>query len=1193
MKKNFFDDKFIKAVTADGWEVLDSGETRNIDYNKRCLVVAKTQKFAEILKTPASKTSKRPAISRDSSTPPKTVMVYSRDGGGCSSSVAPISSDTNALTDFEICLPDSLSLMRSSEHRLIVRAEPFWFGQPDNVISYNFSVVIDAYVLTAIFFIFDDVITNLSIDYLLGRFLDCFLLSARYDRRKVITFEYIPYLTPSGKPKVCCSTAFKDAQTHAAYYFDCSRNVATSIPKDKLPKVNSTNYKLVKTTCDYKSHDCIPITLLMNFGLKFFSSVDTVSKYSSNLLNLHSNIISDLHHGIFTSQSFNHYVSSYVFSGWNHCYLLNIDIRDAVCLNCCGNDNSVPEIYGKYCDCYQYDFNVKGFEGNFKKLLDKYLAFCPLKYLQYACSVNNNILIFQSRIWGINSSMPCTVTSAACKVAQDFISMDLSCSNIIDYHKIYSGVKEVSNKLRLTLQNQFARNSVRFPISDAAETIQRFGSLSYAGGCNACFSVDVHHGHQTFDVDICSAYPTAMMLVSAIDYNSPIARELPKNHILTLDDFVVDGILNPMLPLFARVTYRFPHNCLFPNLKRNSEDDDKAPCYPLIEDAPVYCSGPELYVALKMGAEITVVSGVVANVLKDNAGKTIYPYRHIVTELVKARSDAANAHGKNCLEAKLYKFIINSLYGKIAQKVHDMYSPDKTRANNAESLITNNVSASLITSFTRSVLFASFYGIHESGYHVYSATTDGLITDMPFDKFTALPLFGLRECLAESRTLITDVSNPKIWEVKHEQTDLFNITTRGNASLTVADPEHNVLGGVIARNGAGSENPDLPKESYANRKAFTLSVASRTGKIAATYKQYTLLSDMQKTNCPYTESSHLKNLSMDFDMKRKPLRESLAAEWIEIDGEKYEVAHIETVPFENNAEYLLYKAVAEKQKCLRTVADWTRFFNDLDCASSGVSSGPREDENYRWKCFKDCIAGYRAGMWAIPYLNTPGLSVNQKVEWLQSTNDCPSHIFNRKTWDKLSEKSYIKKILPFDVLKETLERIVSLSPVSEVKNLETDLKDNESDVNNTTPCVSSVTVSTIQEEPDRFLEINGVKMYFDDENEDLLNESLKSPYYDNPYADDEDDSINDSHTFEIYDGEIPDSSDYDDDIDESFNKPDSKTKDIGSFCIGTPTVVNTAATTNKANDNNGVPSIGYIDIPDIDYDLYDDDYLPY
>lgn len=172
---------------------------------------------------------------------------------------------------------------------------------------------------------------------------------------------------------------------------------------------------------------------------------------------------------------------------------------------------------------------------------------------------------------------------------------------------------------------------------------------------------------------------------------------------------------------------------------------------------------------------------------------------------------------------------------------------------------------------------------------------------------------------------INDAANPKVWEVKHEQTDLLNLTTRGNASLTVADPEHNILGGVIARNGAGSENPDLPKESFANRKAFILSVASRTGKISATYKQYTLLSEMQKTNCPYTESSHLKNLSMDFDMKRKPVKESLRAEYLEIDGEKYEVAHIETVPFENNAEYLLYKAVADKQQCLRTVADWLRF----------------------------------------------------------------------------------------------------------------------------------------------------------------------------------------------------------------------------------------------------------------------------
>lgn len=233
MKKEFFNDEFIKTVTADGWEVLDSGETRNIDFNQRCLVIAKTQKIAEVFKTPASKASKKPVESRSLGTPPKTVMVNSRDGGGCHSSAAPISSDSKPLTDFEVSLPDSLSLMRSSEQRLMIRAEPFWVGQPDNVISYNLSFVIDDYVLTAIFFVFSDVVCNLSIDYLLGRFLDCFMLSARYDRRKVICFEYIPYLTPSGKPKVCNSPIFKEAKKHAAYYFDCSRNVATSFPKDK------------------------------------------------------------------------------------------------------------------------------------------------------------------------------------------------------------------------------------------------------------------------------------------------------------------------------------------------------------------------------------------------------------------------------------------------------------------------------------------------------------------------------------------------------------------------------------------------------------------------------------------------------------------------------------------------------------------------------------------------------------------------------------------------------------------------------------------------------------------------------------------------------------------------------------------------------------------------------------------------
>lgn len=60
-------------------------------------------------------------------------------------------------------------------------------------------------------------------------------------------------------------------------------------------------------------------------------------------------------------------------------------------------------------------------------------------------------------------------------------------------------------------------------------------------------------------------------------------------------------------------------------------------------------------------------------------------------------------------------------------------------------------------------------------------------------------------------------------------------------------------------------------------------------------------------------------------MKRKHVRSSFKAEYKEIDGQKYEVAVFETEPYENTDDYLLYKKVAEKQNCLRTMADWDRF----------------------------------------------------------------------------------------------------------------------------------------------------------------------------------------------------------------------------------------------------------------------------
>ena len=256
---------------------------------------------------------------------------------------------------------------------------------------------------------------------------------------------------------------------------------------------------------------------------------------------------------------------------------------------------------------------------------------------------------------------------------------------------------------------------------------------------------------------------------------------------------------------------------MFPNLPRYREDDDEAPCYPRKETKEVCCSGPELFTALMNGAQITIVDGVLANVLRDESGNIVYLYRDLVRSLVTARVEASEQFGKGSLEERLMKLIINSLYGKIAQNVRDMFTSDD---KSTESVITNNASASLITSFVRSLLFSSFTAIHSHGYKVYSATTDGLITDMPFSEFNKLSLFGFRDLLLKSRRAITGQANPDIWSVKHTQKDLLNICTRGNASLTVEDKEHGVLGGVFARNGVSSVYPELPKDCLVNRKAL-------------------------------------------------------------------------------------------------------------------------------------------------------------------------------------------------------------------------------------------------------------------------------------------------------------------------------------------------------------------------------------
>ena len=72
---------------------------------------------------------------------------------------------------------------------------------------------------------------------------------------------------------------------------------------------------------------------------------------------------------------------------------------------------------------------------------------------------------------------------------------------------------------------------------------------------------------------------------------------------------------------------------------------------------------------------------------------------------------------------------------------------------------------------------------------ILSATTDGVISREP--SLEHLELYGIADVLRDSREALTGDST--VWEVKHQQTDLLNFSTRANASL---EP-----GGVLAKGG--------------------------------------------------------------------------------------------------------------------------------------------------------------------------------------------------------------------------------------------------------------------------------------------------------------------------------------------------------------------------------------------------------
>ncbi len=626
----------------------------------------------------------------------------------------------------------------------------------------------------------------------------------------------------------------------------------------------------------------------------------------------------------------------------------------------------------------------------------------PLLYLNYSSIDTVVTLLYFSSINGYNFKSKPTITALSatvCKALQtEYLTKKVS--SFSNYDNDCRGLKTMDKGLKQSDDGLgYLAVSTLEPLSLAVDTIQRFCGHAFGGGYNICSEVG-YYSNKTFDHDMKNCYPTAMCLIPDIDWHEPIQSEIT-NKKLELTDFVIPvvGGVNP-IPLFVGyITFTFPNTVRYPNIGINV---DGIPVYPLSSQGVpgVYVSGVEIVLALQLGATIHCEKGYFLKPLLTEEHKISYSMQHVMSTLIKDRMIAQELFGKKSLMEQLFKLFANGTYGKLAQNVKpkDTWSAVyNDMVNIGCSAVTNPFAAMMTTAIIRSTLIATMNEVEKLGFSVYSATTDGFLSDIELDTLNKIDIGSLGQLMSQIRGLLTEGSDSTLWETKHSQNDLYNATTRGNFSC-----EDN---GVCARNSAksphhrqarGIDSPEQKESAILDRLWLYKEVVSRTGGVPVNELKFPSLKDLI-SGAEFVMSTSERKVRMDFDMKRKPTVSSFKVVDCPCDGELYEVLNFKTEPHENLESFRLYRKKKANVDCLRTNAEWQNFVN-----IKLTNSKTTKVTDVEWAKIRDVVIGHRAGFWSIPKLTE--LQGQEKWDWINTFNKSTKTKYNGNHWKNAGKK---------------------------------------------------------------------------------------------------------------------------------------------------------------------------------------------
>ena len=934
----------------------------------------------------------------------------------------------------------SLQNIQSDRPSVVIGVDSEWVGQgPRRMLSWQFAVI-NGSDLEEIVFLPKHAGEFISCKYAVGRILDHLGIIKPQKRENLLSYRYgvsdPENRTRPGKAvwKECVTDSAGEAMKNAELAFldgalskirlSDIDNGAVVLPAGKklqryIPFVDKGRFK-----------ETVPITLLYHAGQ---ADLSTFLKDTDGTRGSIFRYLTKAQGGLFSMTPVSWIVPSVLYSsGSGYLYRIKLSFRDSMCF--AGGESKSLETLGDVVGVPKVVISPE-----LKARMDLLLLRDPGLFMKYASQDAVVALLYTSALFGYNREMPCTITGVAAKTAQDACMKYLHCSDPSEFNRIYRGIKTetmgpVKPESGTVKKPNFLKNTREIGLNDKARRLQLMSSAAFHGGYNASAYIG-YIPKTTFDVDLKSAYPTAMCLIPDVDWEDSIISEI-HNRELSLSDFHLIGRqFNPVSMMFCYCRFEFPENVKFPCIPYVI---DGIPVFPRTSVCKkekcdyVYACGPELYLALMLGAKVYVETGYRIRTLLNENGES-YSIAYAMKQMVQDRGISELLYGKGSLQEQTLKVMNNSVYGKIAQAVVDKRSwsaYDGDMESLGPSAITNPVTAAMITSVVRATLLAAMNQVHHAGYTVYSVTTDGFITDMPPEDLNELDLYGFRAALNYSRKFLTGGKDESIWSVKHVQDDLLNFTTRGNVSLhskhagTPMIYNNKEYDGVIARNGAKSP---YERMTLQDRKWIMTAVLGRTGKVYCEETSWIPFRDLAGGK-DFIVFQLSRELSMDFDMKRLPIRDSFYTERPAVDGSEYEVACFDTRAFADMDDFAAYRAKAKNCKCLRTIDDWKRFWIKIDGMNSDTKTvrtqtGLPRIRDLDWSILNSVIRGYRAGLWDIPYLNDPNLTVADKCAWIQSFNHCESKIFTINDWKHAGEKKRQQTILPMETIEPLLKEM--------------------------------------------------------------------------------------------------------------------------------------------------------------------------